>query len=207
MAMRNKTGKKRVLLIVMVLAIAVFASGCSTESGASAPAGNTQEGSGGDSMTEQMEILKDFEAETLEGGVFTQTDLAAKDVTLFNFWSLMCSPCIEEMPDIAAFEKSLPDNIGLVTVCLDGSTDVETVKQILSEAGYEGVTLLSGSGDFERCSDAIQYTPTTIVVDKEGNMIGKAIIGGQEDLDKSFTEAVNAALKSMGKAEMNHAGN
>lgn len=207
MAMRNKIGKKRVLLIVMVLAIAVFASGCSTESGASAPAGNTQEGSGGDSMTEQMEILKDFEAETLEGGVFTQTDLAAKDVTLFNFWSLMCSPCIEEMPDIAAFEKSLPDNIGLVTVCLDGSTDVETVKQILSEAGYEGVTLLSGSGDFERCSDAIQYTPTTIVVDKEGNMIGKAIIGGQEDLDKSFTEAVNAALKSMGKAEMNHAGN
>lgn len=207
MAMRNKTGKKRVLLIVMVLAIAVFASGCSTESGASAPAGNTQEGSGGDSMTEQMEILKDFEAETLEGGVFTQTDLAAKDVTLFNFWSLMCSPCIEEMPDIAAFEKSLPDNIGLVTVCLDGSTDVETVKQILSEAGYEGVTLLSGSGDFERCSDAIQYTPTTIVVDKEGNMIGKAIIGGQEDLDKSFTEAINAALKSMGKAEMNHAGN
>lgn len=207
MAMRNKTGKKRVLLIVMVLAIAVFASGCSTESGASAPAGNMQEGSGGDSMTEQMEILKDFEAETLEGGVFTQTDLAAKDVTLFNFWSLMCSPCIEEMPDIAAFEKSLPDNIGLVTVCLDGSTDVETVKQILSEAGYEGVTLLSGSGDFERCSDAIQYTPTTIVVDKEGNMIGKAIIGGQEDLDKTFTEAVNAALKSMGKAEMNHAGN
>lgn len=206
MAMRNKTGKKRVLLIAMVLAIVVFASGCSAESKASDPAGNTQGESSGN-MTEQMEILKDFEAETLEGGVFTQMDLAAKDVTIFNFWSLMCSPCIEEMPDIAAFEKSLPDHIGLVTVCLDGSTDAEAVKQILSEAGYEGVTLLSGSGDFERCSDAIQYTPTTIVVDKEGNMVGKAIIGRQEDLDKTFTEAVNAALKSMGKAEMSHAGN
>lgn len=207
MAMRNKTGKKRVVLVAMVLAIAVFAGGCSTGDKTADSAGNTENGSDNDGMTEQMEVLKDFEAETLEGGVFTQADLAAKDVTVFNFWSLMCAPCIEEMPDIAAFEKSLPDHIGLVTVCLDGSADVEAVKQILSEAGYEGVTLLSGSGDFKKCSDAIQYTPTTIVVDKEGNMIGKAIIGKQEDLDQTFTEAINAALKSMGKAELDHAGN
>lgn len=206
MAMRNKIGKKWVLLIAMVLAIGALASGCSAGSGSSDSEGNTQEGSGSDGMAGQI-ILKDFEAETLEGGVFTQTDLAAKDVTIFNFWSVLCGPCIEEMPDIAVFEKSLPDNVGLVTVCLDGSTSAETAKQILSEAGYEGVTLLNGSGDFQKCSDAVQYTPTTIVVDKEGNMIGKAIIGGQEDLDKAFTEAVNAALKSMGKAEMSRAGN
>lgn len=207
--MRKKQGRKRIVLIAMVLITGAFASGCSAGNGASDSTGGMQDGGakGDDGIAGQTAILQEFEAETLDGGVFTQENLAEKDVTVLNFWTTWCGPCIAEMPDIAAFEKSLPDNIGLVTVCLDGSTDAETAKQILSEAGYEGVTLLTGNGDFKKCSDAIQYTPTTIVVDKDGNMTCEAIIGGQADLEKTLTDAVNAALKSMGKAEMSHAGN
>lgn len=72
----------------------------------------------------------------------------------------------------------------------------------MSEAGYEGVTLLSGDGDFKDICDNIQYTPTTVVVDAEGNLVGDAIIGGQEDLSGTFLTAVNAALKANGKAEI-----
>ena len=48
----------------------------------------------------------------------------------------------------------------------------------------------------------IQYTPTTVFVDSEGNFVGDAIVGGQEDLSGTFLTAVNAALKASGKAEI-----
>ena len=39
-------------------------------------------------------FLQSFEAETLDGGSFTQEDLSERDVTIFNFWALTCGPCI-----------------------------------------------------------------------------------------------------------------
>lgn len=123
-------------------------------------------------------------------------------MTIINFWSLMCGPCIDEMPDLAAFSKALPDNVQMVTVCLDGTGDEAYVESILIEAGYEGVTLLSGDGDFQGVCDHIQYTPTTVIVDAEGNLVGDAVIGSQEDFSGTFLTAVNAALKASGKAEI-----
>ncbi|MDE7207020.1 MAG: TlpA family protein disulfide reductase, partial [Lachnospiraceae bacterium] len=100
-----------------------------------------------------------------------------------------------------------PDNVQLITVCLDGDGDMEGVKSILDDAGYEGVTLLSGKGDFEEVCGEILYIPTTILVDQNGNMLGDAIIGGQADLAETYMTAINNALLSMGKAEMNGEAN
>ena len=60
--------------------------------------------------------LASFTAGTLDGESFTQDNVAAKDITVLNFWALTCPPCIAEMPEIAAFEKALPDNVAMVTV-------------------------------------------------------------------------------------------
>ena len=147
--------------------------------------------------------LKTFTAQTLDGGTFTQEDIKSKDVTVINFWTTSCGPCIAEMPDLAAFEKAMPENVQLVTVCLDAIWGAEeSAKKILQESGYEGITLVSGDGDFENICNNIQYTPTTIFIDAEGNMVGDAIIGGQKNLSETFLNAVNAVLKSGGKAEI-----
>ena len=153
--------------------------------------------------TEEVNVsfsnLNTFEAKTLNDETFTQSDFSDKDVTVINFWSLLCGPCIEEMPDIAEFSKKLPDNIQMITVCLDGEYDTEITKQILEESGFNGVTLLTGDGDFQKIYTEIQYTPTSIFVDKYGNIVGDAIIGGQRNFAESYTEAINNILKSMGK--------
>ena len=109
--------------------------------------------------------LAAFTAETLDGGTYTQDDLAAKDVTVMNFWSLTCGPCIQEMPELAAFAKALPDNVQVVTVCLDGLSDKASAGSILQEAGFEGVTLLSADGDLLALCSEIMYTPTTVFID------------------------------------------
>lgn len=202
--MKNRA--KMILALGMSLALAAAIMGCSGEkepSGAGAGVDvDVQEDGGTQPEESGLGTLQSFEAGTLDGGTFTQEDIAAKDVTIVNFWSLTCGPCIEEMPDIAEFAKTLPDNVQLITVCLDGSSNTENAKGILQEAGFEGVTLISGTGDIQKVCGNIQYTPTTIVVDKDGNIIGEEIIGKREDLADVYTDAVNYALKGMGKAEI-----
>lgn len=144
-----------------------------------------------------------FEAKTLDGGTFTQEDIAKKDATLINFWATYCGPCLQEMPDIAKLAKELPDNVQIITVCLDGKA--ELAKEILEEAGFEGTTLISCSGALAEIAGQILYVPTTIVVDQEGNRIGDEIIGGQENLEDVFVSAINQALRAAGKAEIDYA--
>ncbi len=202
--MKNK--KFFALLLCAALTISMLATGCSggktPPASSDKPAQSENGGSAATGTAAELGSMKSFTAATLDGGSFTQEDIAAKDVTVVNYWSLLCGPCVEEMPDIAAFEKALPDNVRLVTVCLDGTDAEDDVKRILSEAGYEGMTLLYGDGDYLDVWNNIQYTPTTVIVDSEGNLVGDAIIGGQEDLSGTFLTAVNAALKANGKAEI-----
>lgn len=56
--------------------------------------------------------LGEFQAKTLQGGSFTQEDIAAKDVTVLNMWSTTCGPCVNEMPEVAAFAAALPQRPG-----------------------------------------------------------------------------------------------
>lgn len=200
--MKNK--KSITWLLCAVLAVFLLGTGCSGGTPASQDAPAQSQDSGDDAAGTAAELgrLQSFSAGTLDGGTFTQEDIQAKDITLLNFWALTCGPCIAEMPDLAAFAAALPDNVQLVTVCLDGSGNEETARDVLSEAGFEGITLISGDGDLAALCGNLMYTPTTVLADGEGNLVGDAIIGGQEDLSGTLLEAVNAALAAGGKAEI-----
>lgn len=146
--------------------------------------------------------LASFTAGTLDGGTFTQDDVAAKDVTIVNVWALTCSPCIREMPDLAAYAQTLPDNVQLITVCADGYGREEDAREILEKAGFAGVTLTTGDGDLAALMGNLIYTPTTLFADSEGNLVGDAVVGVQKDLPASYTAAVNRVLAASGKAEI-----
>ena len=133
---------------------------------------------------------------------FAPEDISAKDVTILNCWALSCGPFPVELPDLAEFSNALPDNVQVVTVCLDGAWDPESAEAVLNEAAFEGVTLITGEGDLLDVCNNIRYTPTTVFVDSEGSLVGDAIISRQEDLSGTFLAAVNKALKESGKAEI-----
>lgn len=205
---RGKTDMKRsvfpTMLLCAALAVCALAAGCSGEKETDSP--DTQPVQSGEEVAagtaSELGCLGSFSAGTLDGGSFTQEDIAAKDVTVINFWALTCGPCIVEMPDLAAFAGALPDNVQLLTVCLDGNGNEEAVREVLDGAGFEGVTLISGDGDLAALAASLMYTPTTVLVDAEGNLVGDAIIGRQEALSETYLAAVNAALAAGGKAEI-----
>lgn len=143
--------------------------------------------------------LASFTAETLDGGTFTQEDIAAKDVTVLNFWSTTCGPCVSQLPELAAFTEALPENVQLVTVCLDGLGNGETAAKYLDEAGFTGATLINGDGDFLTLCGQIIYTPTTVFLDAEGTLAADPITGRRADLAADYLAAVNAVLAAGGK--------
>lgn len=184
-----------VLLMSAAIAACGLLTGCTanpaTQQGASEPAATDVQSQPG---IETHGSLGTFEALALDGGSFTQEDLAEADVTVFNFWSTTCGPCINEMPDIAALAETLPDTVQIVNVCLDGHYNAERAQTVLDEAGFDGVTLVGGTDGFLELCLSVQYTPTKVLVGSDGTVLGNAIVGGGQTAEQALEEAIDAAL-------------
>lgn len=144
--------------------------------------------------------LTSFTAKTIDGKTFTQEDLAGADVTLINFWGVYCPYCLEEMPNIATWAKTLPKNVQVITVCTDYDSDPESAVDVLKEAGITSPTLVSGTGDFDDLLYDVTFLPTTLVVDSTGKVVGNVLEGVPQDLSATYSQMVNNALKVQGKA-------
>lgn len=167
--------------------------------------GNKQE----NSTASKYGSIKNFSAKMLNGGTFTQNNLKNSDLTVISFWSTSCKSCVKEMPKLATIANGLPKNINMVTAVLDGDSNKDVAKKILSNAGFKNATLTSGDGDWSSITKKIQSTPTTIFVDSRGNIVGEPIVGSADelskihkssnDLVKIYKDSINNALKSIGK--------
>ncbi len=172
--------------VLLALALFVFLGGRDRNSG------STEDRDEG-----EFPDLMDFKAYTLDGEKMTDRDLRSYDVTVINIWSVTCGPCINEMPALAEFSASLPENVGFFTVCLDGESAAERAAGILKQAGYTGITVISGDGDMLRLMDSVMYIPTTIFVDSRGKNVGEAFVGAPRDTIQYYTDALNQALEEV----------
>lgn len=192
----------RRLLPLLFCAALLLLSACGGKEPGTTPAPEPETGLAEEADTENGVVLAEFSAGTLDGGVFTQADIQSKDVTVLNFWALSCGPCIAELPDLAALAAALPENVQLVTVCLDGYGSEDTAREVLEEAGFTGVTLITGDGDLAELAGGLMYTPTTVFVDSQGVQTGDPLVGAREDLADRYLTAVNAVLAQSGKPEI-----
>lgn len=143
----------------------------------------------------------EFTTNDIDGNEVTQSIFANKDLTVVNIWGTFCGPCINEMPELGAWEKELPDNVQIVGLIVDiSSTDDETqiaaAKQITEKADAGFVNLIGGNGAFDELIGSIVGVPTTIFVDKSGNIVGEIIVGADVDRYKSFVNKYVEALNN-----------
>ena len=145
-----------------------------------------------------IDNLNSFMAYTTEDESFTQEDFSKYDVVLVCFWAPWSDASLYELRRLDNLSENLPDNIGFVTVGLDGSA--KNIKKKLKKIHMERkTTLISGDGDFRIVCDEIENIPTTILLDHKGTIIGKPIIGIQNDLKGTYLSRINKVLKSRGK--------
>lgn len=130
-----------------------------------------------------------FQTTDVNGSEVTESIFSGYDLTVVNVWGTFCGPCINEMPELAAWVKELPENVQLVGIVSDVYTgdDASTAKAIMDKTGVTFPNLLASPTMVNLLSE-VQYVPTTFFVDGEGNIVGEPIIGAYVSQYKQFVE-------------------
>lgn len=184
------------VLIILVMAAALCSCGKSSK-GMNAFVQDPDYTYKGDGMS-GFPDLKKFKATTLDEGSFTPEDLSSKDVTIVNMWATWCGPCRQELPELAEFAAKLPDNVGFITICSDGSEDPAKTRSILESVSYKGKTVISGSGDVGNLMSALMYVPTTVFVDSSGTILQVIVGSPNENLAGNYLAVLNRSLEAAG---------
>lgn len=136
--------------------------------------------------------MPEFSTVDLNGETVTNDLFAEKDLTVLNVWGTFCGPCVAEMPELGEWAEELPENVQLVGLIIDieGENDTEhrdAAVEITQKAGAEFRHLIANE-DFAPFLEGVAGVPTTVFVDKEGKLVGSAILGAQVDKYKEFVE-------------------
>ena len=157
----------------------------SSANGSSSAASSAKEGSTASAGTEEgKEKFPSFETTDTKGNKITEKIFADKDITMVNVWGTFCGPCINEMPELQKIYESLPKNANLIGIVADvpeGMKDgVDNANYIEKQTGvkYTNLTLSDSLSSFAKRFYAV---PSTIFVDKNGNIIGELVMGADID--------------------------
>ena len=125
-----------------------------------------------------------FEGKDLDGNPVTSELFKNNAVTVVNFWFSACAPCIGELGELNALNEELKLKGGALvginadTIGGDESMIMEA-KSILEKKGakYQNIYFPADS-EAGKLTYSITAFPTTMVVDRNGNIVGEAILGG-----------------------------
>lgn len=180
--MKTKMTIKRILPVFMVtamLATTMTACGSKDNSG-SMTTGSKTVASSNKAAGEKFPSFKgkDFDGNDVDESLFSKNE-----ATLVNFWFNGCSACVNEMPALEEFSKKLKEQgaelIGINAGTASDEKGLAEAKDILSKQGVTYRNLILPN-DHEYVRKIFSF-PTTVIVNKNGNIIGDPIVGAIED--------------------------
>lgn len=128
----------------------------------------------------------------LDGSQHRFTDFKGK-VALINFWATSCTTCVKEMPEIVATHQRYKAQ-GLETVAVAMQYDPPAyVMQFAQSRQLPFRVVMDHTGDIANAFGPVQLTPTTFVVDKQGQVVKRYI--GEPDF-----KALHALIEQLLKA-------
>lgn len=154
--------------------------------------------------TDDKKTLPNFTAKDQDGNPYSNEDIAKNDATVINLWFTGCSACIEEMDEVndLADELKKEDGVDFVSMCTDVNYDESTkeaYERIIKDKKptYKALAV-DYEGDMKDYLENIFVYPTTIVVDKNGNIIGDPIEGTlvSKDQQEKLKENIKMAKES-----------
>lgn len=112
-------------------------------------------------------------------------------VVLFNLWATWCPPCIREMPDLNALVAEYKDRGFIVVPVASGRQGKEEPTEFLQKRGLDELTTYYDPHSQFLQTFGIDSLPTTLVIDRDGNMRGGVlgILDWSSDDAKALIEA------------------
>jgi thiol-disulfide isomerase/thioredoxin len=133
-----------------------------------------------------------FEVSDTQGKAHRLADYKGRWVVV-NFWATWCVPCIQEIPEIAAFAKGRPDVV-VLGIAMD-SEDAEKVKRFASKTGH-AYPLVLADAKVEKQLGEPRALPVTRIYDPQGKVVYDRIGRVDKKMLESSTPRAAAATKS-----------
>ena len=131
---------------------------------------------------------KDFDGNDVDENLFSKNA-----VTVMNFWFTGCKPCVAELSKLNELNDAIKsmggEVVGVNTDTFDGKeATIKEAKKILESQGakYRNFALDANS-DAGKYASEIMAFPTTILVDRKGNIVGEPMVGGIDNQDNYDT--------------------
>lgn len=140
-------------------------------------------------------LIKDFSTQDIFGQAVDKSVLQNAPYTLIDVWATFCTPCINEMPELAELAAEYEGRVQFMGILTD-VTDEDTLalaQAIVDKTGVQYPSILPDESLYMSLLSQIQYTPTKLIVDSDGVLIGEPIIGAQgKDALRAVLEALPA---------------
>ena len=109
---------------------------------------------------------EDFTRDDLLGDTFRLEELRGK-IVLLNFWATWCTPCRIDLPHIEALHREFSEQ-GLVVLGVNGEP-AALAARFFADQGYSFPSLVDIGNQLAR-QYSVKSLPTTIVIDRSGNI-------------------------------------
>ena len=144
--------------------------------------------------------LSNLQTKDIDGKEFSGKDFSDYDLTMVNVFATWCSPCVQEIPDLAEIQKEMKDKgvniVGVVTDTVDQTGEnleaLEKAKLIRERSKAEYPFLLPDQSNFNGRLSGIQAFPETFFVDKKGQIVGETYSGSRNK--KAWIEIIEKEL-------------
>ena len=118
------------------------------------------------------------------GTPVTLADFRGKAVVL-NFWATWCAPCVREMPQLDRLKKILArDKIEVLAISVDRA-GAPLVKKFYDANGIGNLDIFIDKRSKVLRGSKILGLPTTILIDKQGLEIGRALGAAEWDSEEA----------------------
>ena len=138
---------------------------------------------------ENVSPFRNFSGMDFDGNSVDESLFSENAVTVLNFWFTGCKPCVAELPKLNELNDAIKsmggEVVGINTETFDGNeAAIQEASAILERQGakYRNLSIDSASDAGKYASDIMAF-PTTILVDRNGNIVGDPLLGGIDNQD------------------------
>jgi cytochrome oxidase Cu insertion factor (SCO1/SenC/PrrC family) len=200
--MKTMIKKFAALAAALLMTVSLAACGQSSpadSSGSTSTAGTSTAG------TSTPGTFPSFTATDMNGNQVTDQTFKDHPVTVLNLWFTGCTGCVQEMPNLEKISEMLKEKGGqMIGICTDPA-DTQTKKEAQDILTKNGVTytnlFVDSSSDAQKYLDSVMAFPTTLLVDRGGNIVGDPVVGSidtQEQIDDFMKRVDDIVAKDGG---------
>ena len=137
--------------------------------------------------------FRNFSGKDFDGNPVDESLFSDNAVTVVNFWFTGCKPCVAELSKLNELNDAIKSKggevIGINTETFDeNKSAMKDAASILKSQGvrYRNLSIDSSSAAGKYASEIMAF-PTTILVDRNGNIVGDPMLGGIDNKDNYDT--------------------